>query len=93
MNSVIEVLAKSHAHIFLETDDSGILQEVHEHFTFFAPGYKFMPAYKNKLWDGKIRLMNRRSHTLPGGLLKELEAFANIGDYQIEHFSNEFGSP
>ena len=83
MNSVIEVLAKSHAHIFLETDDSGILQEVHEHFTFFTPGYKFMPAYKNKLWDGKIRLFNLRSRLLPRGLLYALSEFCKSRDYRL----------
>ncbi len=46
-------------------DDSGSIRELAEHFTFFAEGYKFMPAYRNKVWDGKIRLFNIRDQTLP----------------------------
>ena len=48
-------------HVFLniQTDD-GIEQELSDHFCFYVPGYKFMPAYKNRMWDGKIRLYDLR---------------------------------
>ena len=36
------------------SNDSGILMELSEHFTFYAEGYKFMPLYRNKMWDGKV---------------------------------------
>ena len=29
-----------------------------EYFSFFADGYQFQPAFKNKQWDGKIRLID-----------------------------------
>ena len=43
-------------------DDSGSIRELAEHFTFYAEGYKFMPSYRNKMWDGKIRLFNIRNN-------------------------------
>ena len=38
----------------IELED-GIAAELSEYFSFYVPGYKFMPAYKHKVWDGKIR--------------------------------------
>ena len=36
--------------------EGGVRQELADYFTFYVPGYKFMPAFKNKIWDGKIRI-------------------------------------
>lgn len=69
----------------LRADDEGILMEIGEHFTFFVDGYKFMPAYKNKTFDGKIRLFNRRNNTLPFGLLGELYTFCDKRGYELVH--------
>lgn len=66
------------------SDDHGILMEACEHFTFMVDGYKFMPSYRNKLWDGKCRLLDLRNHTLPYGLLLELIKFANSRKYTVE---------
>lgn len=64
--------------------DSGIAMELSEYFTFFVPGYKFMPAFKNKIFDGKIRLFNRQSNTLYIGLLAYLQSFCHERDYELE---------
>ena len=57
--------------------------EISEMFCFYVPGYKFMPSYKNKMWDGKIRLFDARKQTLYCGLFKYLKEFAEVRDYQI----------
>ena len=44
--------------------DPSIEMELSEHFQFFVPGYKFMPAYRNRMWDGKIRLYDSRKKLL-----------------------------
>ena len=59
-------------------------QELSEHFCFYVPGYKFMPAYRNRMWDGKIRLFDMRSKTLYCGLLHYLEEFCAERGYQIK---------
>jgi len=66
------------------SDDHGILMEVNEYFTFFVEGYKFMPLFKNKCWDGKCRLYNGKTSTLPYGLLLELLKFATARQYSVE---------
>ena len=52
MSETIGVKKKNHAFLTVNTDP-GIMNEISDFFTFFVPGYKFMPAYKNKMWDGK----------------------------------------
>ena len=50
--SDVRVSEVDQVHIEIDAD-RGILQELSDYFTFSVPGYKFMPAYKNKIWDGK----------------------------------------
>ncbi len=68
----------------LLSDDHGILMEVNEYFTFFVEGYKYMPLFKNRMWDGKCRLYNSKTSTLPYGLLLELLKFAEARQYTVE---------
>ena len=67
----------------VSSSDSGILMELAEHFTFMAEGYKFMPSFRNKMWDGKIRLYDSRSGKLPYGLLFDAIKFAKSRDYSV----------
>lgn len=69
--------------IYVETDRS-IAQELSEFFSFYVPGYKFMPAYRNKVWDGKIRLFNVNNCELPYGLMTYVMNFALKRDYEFE---------
>lgn len=64
--------------------DDGIRRELSDFFTFYVPGYKFMPAYKNKMWDGKIRLFDQRTSCLYAGLYDYLCKFAEERGYQIQ---------
>jgi len=70
-------------HIRVNAEPS-IKMELSEHFEFFVPGYKFMPAYKNRMWDGKIRLFNAMSGMVYAGLLKHVIKFCNTRDYSVE---------
>lgn len=81
---MLYVTKKDESKVLLHSDDSGILMELSEYFTFYAEGYRFMPAYRNKLWDGKIRLYDSRSHTLPFGLLARVAEFCQERGYKLE---------
>ena len=59
-------------------------QELSEFFTFFVPGYQFVPAFRNRLWDGKIRLFDLRSNTLYLGLIPYLRKFCEERQYDLE---------
>lgn len=80
---MITAYKKDEAKVILRSDDSGILMELQEYFTFFAEGYKFMPAYRNKLWDGKIRLFDSRSQSIPFGLMKRVSEFCHERGYKL----------
>jgi len=70
------------------TCDPGIAYELNEYFTFDVPGAKFMPAYKSKFWDGKIRLYNTMTGMLYGGLLKYVEEFCNKRNYELDYVTD-----
>lgn len=76
---------KDESKVFLHSDDSGVIMELSEFFTFYAEGYKFMPAYRNKLWDGKIRLFDSRSKTIPYGLMEKVSEFCNERGYELQY--------
>ena len=70
----IRVWKLNHSNLFIDCD-SGVGQELNEFFSFFVPGYKFMPAFRNRMWDGKIRLYIRSTNELPAGLFYHLAEF------------------
>lgn len=79
----------------LEVDvDAGLAAELSDYFSFFVPGYKFMPAYKNKVWDGKIKLFNRMTGELAAGLYVYLLKFASERSYSVDtEESDQYGFP
>ena len=73
---------KNEAYIQFECD-KGIAQEMSEYFTFYVPGYQFTPAYKSRMWDGKIRLADLRSFTIYRGLIPYIQKFCDERDYKL----------
>lgn len=65
--------------------DPSIGQELSDHFCFEVPGAKFNPLYRNKMWDGKIRLYSLFTKELYIGLLPYLEHFAEVNNYKIDY--------
>jgi superfamily II DNA or RNA helicase len=51
-----------------------------DYFTFEVPGHKFMPAYRNKMWDGKIRLFSQKTGQIYVGLLSYIKEFCERND-------------
>ena len=54
-----------------------------DYFTFEVPGAKFMPAYRNRIWDGKIRLFSPANGELYVGLLPYLTKY-------LQNFDEEY---
>ena len=67
----------------VECEDAGVLMELSEFFTFKVPGAEFMPTFRNKMWDGKIRLFNMWTKQLYIGLVSHLETFCESRQYKI----------
>ena len=66
--------------------DSGLGQELADYFTFDVPGAKFMPMYKKRIWDGKIRLYSQKTGKIYCGLLPYIKKFCskNSVEYILE---------
>ena len=79
---VIEIEKVDEAYNKLKCDP-GIAYELNDHFTFEVPGAKFMPAVRNKFWDGKIRLYNVMSGHIYAGLNKYVEETDHISDNEV----------
>ena len=70
--------------VYITVDcDPNIQRELSEFFTFYVPGYKFMPAFRNRMWDGKIRLYSQKTKEIYFGLYPYIREFAEERDYQI----------
>ena len=82
----MRVSKKNEAYIVLSDLTPSQNQELSEFFTFDVPGAKFMPMYKNRLWDGKIRLFSPASGEIYYGLLYYVKEFCsrNKIEYIIE---------
>jgi superfamily II DNA or RNA helicase len=52
-----------------------------------------MPAYRNRIWDGKIRLFNQTTGQIPAGLFPQILSFAESREYEIEVEDTEYGNP
>ncbi len=88
----IRVRKLNHSTIHLMCDRS-VSTELREFFSFFVPGYRFMPAYRNRIWDGKIRLFNQTTGEIPAGLFPQILAFAESREYELEIDDSEYGNP
>ena len=66
--------------------DDDLERELTDYFTFEVPGAKFMPHYRKKLWDGKIRLYSPHNGRIYVGLLPYIKEFCsrNSIEYIIE---------
>jgi len=78
----IIVAKKNEAYIMISCERS-VAREISDYFTFYVPGYQFTPAFRNRLWDGKIRMYDTRDSTLYYGLIPHLQSFAEERNYKI----------
>ena len=76
--------------VYIKVDsEMSIAQEISDHFTFLVPGHTFIPAFRKRLWDGKIRLFNVMNRQLYYGLLPHLCKFLYLRDYKTT-FKTDF---
>tara|TARA_R110000868_G_scaffold162141_2_gene393133 strand:- start:6446 stop:7906 length:1461 start_codon:yes stop_codon:yes gene_type:complete len=65
--------------------DPSIVMELSDHFTFFAENYRFNPKYKARIWDGKIRLLNRMTALIYAGLARHVKKFCDDRGYEFSY--------
>jgi len=67
-------------------------KELHEYFSFLVPGYQFVPAYRNKIWNGKIYLYHLNDSKIYLGLIPYIKEFCNERNYNCiyEELTDEY---
>ena len=89
--------------------DADIRRELGEYFTFEVPGFKFMPQFRNRVWDCKIRLFSYATGKIYTGLYHYIINWCaennvqvvdgtkikdtNVDDKKIDHFINALKIP
>jgi len=66
------------------TCNGGIEYELRDYFSFFVPGYQYMPKFKSKIWDGKLYLYDVRKKLLYHGLAPYIERFCKERNYTLD---------
>lgn len=87
-NSLVDndiVLSKKSEVYIKVTCEKHIAKELSEYFQFYVPGYQFVPAYRNRIWDGKVRLFNLQTSQIYCGLLDYIKQFCEERDYKLEN--------
>jgi len=90
----LTISKKNEVFLKIDSKEPHIFCELSDIFTFEVPGAKFMPQYRNKYWDGKIRLFNQANGEIYVGLLDKIISFCKKSDYQYEFVHSDFyGTP
>ena len=63
--------------------DADIRRELGQFFTFEVPGYKFMPNFRNRQWDGKIRLFTYATGQIYAGLYPYIINWCKDNDVHV----------
>ena len=80
MNITVEKLNE----VYLKIEaDADIRRELSDYFSFEVPGYKFTPQYRNRVWDGKIRLYSYATGQMYVGLYPYLKDWCSKKNVQI----------
>ena len=92
-DNTIRVKMLNNSYMAVESNPSQE-QELREYFSFFVPGHKFMPAFKRRQWDGKIKLYNQVTKQIHVGLYNQLRKFCGDRFYPLQIIdSYEWGTP
>jgi superfamily II DNA or RNA helicase len=86
-----DVIIQKKNEVYLTVEcEPHIKYELSEYFTFDVPNAKFMPQYKKRLWDGKIRLFSPMDGLIYCGLYDYLTEWLCIRKYTYIDKDNKF---
>ena len=89
----LNIAKKNEVHLTIDAEPH-IQQELSDFFTFDVPGAKFMPQYRNRHWDGKVRLFSTATGEVYVGLLDKIVSWAKKSEYSVKFINNEvYGTP
>lgn len=80
---------KNEVYLYIKAEPH-IYYELADQFTFEVPNAKFSPQFRNKYWDGKIRLFSTQTGEIYIGLLDKIIKFCDDHNYTYEFTNNKF---
>lgn len=80
----LTILNHDEAYIKVQCDES-VAWELRDAFSFRPPGFMFVPSYKQKIWDGYLRLFNPASRMIYRGLAPQVMKWATARGYTYEY--------
>ena len=93
MMSNLTITKKNEVFLKIVTEPH-VAHELSDQFTFEIPGAKYMPQYRKRYWDGKIRLFNLQTGEIYVGLLDKIVSFCKHHKYEYKfEDSKYFGTP
>ena len=84
----LEIQKHDEVNMTIECERS-LAKELSDYFTFTVPNHKYMPSYRNKVWDGTIKLYNMYTQKLYMGLYDYVLKFASDRNYTVKTFEKE----
>ena len=87
--SQLVISKKNEVYLHIQAEPH-VYYELADQFTFDVPNAKFAPAYRNKYWDGKIRLFSTQTGEIYVGLLDRIIRFCENHEYTYEFRDNKF---
>ena len=90
---MLKITNKDESYIRVDCEES-IAWELRDAFSFRPPGFQFVPSYKQKLWDGWLRLFDTTKRQIYRGLAPQVMEWADKRgyeyDYEDESFDTDF---
>ena len=82
----MRISKKNEVYLILDDMSESTRRELTEFFTFEVPGARFMPMYRKRIWDGKIRLFSPANGEIYVGLLDYVIKYCddNNVSYELE---------
>lgn len=68
--------------------NEAISKELRDYYTFYADGYKFSPKFRAKIWDGKVRIIDKKNRC-GRGLAKNIKTYAETKGYSVEWIDDD----
>ena len=78
----ITIEKKNDVHLHIDAEDD-VRRELGQFFTFEVPGFKFMPQYRSRVWDGKIRLFSYQTGQIYVGLYPYILQWCKDNNVQV----------
>jgi superfamily II DNA or RNA helicase len=84
----ISIRKENETYLHIDAEES-IMASLVDFFSFYIPGHQFMPKFRMKMWDGKIRLLDKNTGRLYVGLLPHIKEYARLHEYEVVYTHGE----